>query len=333
MDCKLIYIINESYDDTCIHDMLINSLMFRTYHKKSIKLSHEYSYFKSAINCIIHHPYLKIFSNEYCYVESEKIINRGYYSYYERFRILFSLLWNSIKQKDMQNIIDCYYDILGDLKKITNFDRYYPHYVINYVFHYIYNAFALEFYEDKSFVKSIENELNTNKAITIDIVKKILNETKLNSLFITPGHGRPFIYRSSFNSHVTLFEYDYIKHDKDFPDKINNIKNKVQNEINESAISGKNNYFDYVINDFYLQSFVFIDKDFNCVYVKLKYDDNFNIVKRIRYDDNKIIYDENNDLIKDELNIFNNFGICDYYGNNNFYKIDLVCYVRKHLKQ
>ena len=68
MDCNLIYVINESYDDTLIHDMLNNSLMFITYHKKSIKLSREYSFFKRAVNYIIHHKYLKIFSNENCYV-------------------------------------------------------------------------------------------------------------------------------------------------------------------------------------------------------------------------------------------------------------------------
>ena len=28
MDCNLIYVINESYDDTLIHDILNNSLMF-----------------------------------------------------------------------------------------------------------------------------------------------------------------------------------------------------------------------------------------------------------------------------------------------------------------
>ena len=37
MDCNLIYVINESYDDTLIHDMLNNSLMFITYHKKRKK--------------------------------------------------------------------------------------------------------------------------------------------------------------------------------------------------------------------------------------------------------------------------------------------------------
>ena len=94
--------------------------MFITYHKKSINLSREYSFFKSAVNCIIHHPYLKIFRNEYCYVESERIIDRGYYSHYERFHMLLSLLWNSIKQKDIQNIIDCYYNILGELNIFNN---------------------------------------------------------------------------------------------------------------------------------------------------------------------------------------------------------------------
>ena len=329
MDCNLIYVINESYDDTLIHDILNNSLMFITYHKKSIKLSREYSFFKSAVNCIIHHPYLKIFRNEYCYVESERIIDRGYYSHYECFHMLLSLLWNSIKQKDMQNIIDCYYDILGDFNKITKFDRYYPHYVINYAFHYIYNTFALEFYEDKGFVKSIENELNTNKANTNDIVKKTLNETKLNTLFITPGHGRPFIYRSSFNNYIILSEYKNIKDDKDFPEKLNKMKSEIKDEIKRTTRDNNINSFNYVVNDYYLQSFVFIDKDFNCVYVKLKYDDNFNVIKRVRYDDDKLVYDENNELIKNELNIFNNSGICDYYGNDNFYKIDLVCYVRK----
>ena len=48
MDCNLIYVINESYDDTLIHDILNNSLMFIIYHKKSIKLSREYSFFKKC---------------------------------------------------------------------------------------------------------------------------------------------------------------------------------------------------------------------------------------------------------------------------------------------
>ena len=83
------------------------------------------------------------------------------------------------------------------------------------------------------------------------------------------------------------------------------------------------------MNDYYLQSFVFIDRDFNCVYVKLKYDDNFNVIKRVRYGDNKIIYNVNNDLIKHELKLFTDTGITDYYYDDNFCKIDLVCYVKK----
>lgn len=88
--------------------------------------------------------------------------------------------------------------------------------------------------------------------------------------------------------------------------------------------------FNYIVNNYYLQSFVFTDKNFNCVYVKLKYNTNFNVIKRIRYFNNdKVNYEHIEDSLKEELNIFGERKISDYYYDCNFYNINLVCYVKK----
>ena len=64
-------------------------------------------------------------------------------------------------------------------------------------------------------------------------------------------------------------------------------------------------------------------------YVKLKYDDNLNVIKKVRYfNDDKVSYDNIDQSLNLELKLFSNDGVNDYYCNINFYKIDLVCYVK-----
>ena len=328
MDYKLFYLNSMmhygTYDNNVFSD---RHLSYVEYHKHKLNLSLDYSPLKCVINCIIHHPYFKIFNNNYCYAETEKIIEGGYYSIYECNKISSNELWNSFKHKNKESIIDLFNDISMDFDRMQDFYKYYPHDVISELLYCIDNSFILEFYEDGYFVKSMESDIDFHKSI--DIVNQLINETKLNTLFITPGHGRPFIYRSSFNNYIILSEYKNIKDDKDFPEKLNKMKNEIKDEIKRTTRDNNINSFNYVVNNYYLQSFVFIDRDFNCVYVKLKYDDNFNVIKRVRYGDNKIIYNVNNDLIKHELKLFTDTGITDYYYDDNFCKIDLVCYVNK----
>ena len=142
--------------------------------------------------------------------------------------------------------------------------------------------------------------------------------------------------------------YEYNKQQKHF-NNIYYIRNTINQELKNDKINDalrlQNAYlrgsiskildkkeiktFDYVIDDYYLQSFVFTDKDFKCVYVKLKYDDNFNVIKRVRYGDNKIDYEHIEESLKPELNMFNKRRITDYYYDVNFCNINLVCYVKK----
>lgn len=326
MDYKLFYLESMMHYGTYDNNIFSKQhLIFIEYHKHKLNSLLDYSPLKCVINCIIHHPYFKIFNNNYCYAETEKITTGGYYSIYECNKMLSNELWNAFKHNDKESIIDLFNDISMDFDRMQDFFRYYPHDVISELLYCIDNSFILEFYEDGYFVKSIESDIDFHKSI--DIVNKLIDETKLNTLFITLGHGRPFIYRSSFNNYIILNEYKNIKDDKDFPEKLNKMKDEIKDEIKRTIRDNNINSFNYVVNGYYLQSFVFVDRDFNCVYVKLKYDDKLNIIKRVRYGDNKIIYNDNNESLKHELKVFTDTGITDYYYDDNFCKIDLVCYV------
>lgn len=73
--------------------------------------------------------------------------------------------------------------------------------------------------------------------------------------------------------------------------------------------------------------------DFHCIYVKLKYDEKFNVIEKIRYDGKKIRYDKDNIdkyfYLKNEMKVFNDSGVCDFFDGINNYKVCLVCYCKK----
>ena len=234
MDYKLFYLNSMMHYGTYNNNVFSNRhLSYVEYHKHKLNLSLDYSPLKCVINCIIHHPYFKIFNNNYCYAETEKIIEGGYYSIYECNKISSNELWNSFKHKNKESIIDLFNDISMDFDRMQDFYKYYPHDVISELLYCIDNSFILEFYEDGYFVKSMESDIDFHKSI--DIVNQLINETKLNTLFITPGHGRPFIYRSSFNNYIILSEYKNIKDDKDFPEKLNKMKSEIKDEIKRTT--------------------------------------------------------------------------------------------------
>ena len=136
----------------------------------------------------------------------------------------------------------------------------------------------------------------------------------------------PYQYNKT-EEHFNSTRYLYLSkaHDRVLKQQNSYMRGNIDDILRNNNIKS----FNYIVNDYYLQSFVFTDKNFNCVYVKLKYDDNFNVIKRVRYGDNKIDYEHIEESLKPELNMFNKRRITDYYYDVNFCNINLVCYVKK----
>ena len=100
--------------------------------------------------------------------------------------------------------------------------------------------------------------------------------------------------------------------------------------------------YDLVTNDYYLTSFCVIEHNlndglsFHCVFIQIKYDNNYKPIKINRYDNAKVNYRSEEDAKKypyiiNERNIFNDSftRINDYYSGDNNFKICLLCYVKK----
>ena len=314
MDYREFFIIgspNGSYINYCDHSIKQSN---EIYSKYKLKLPCDYSYITSAINCILHHPYFKYLKDNYYHTEYEKFIENGIYPAYDYYHILNNELWNKFKNhKQLIDIIEFYNNATHRKFFNNKVKKYFPSRLLCDFLYYLNNTLLLEFFIYGSFVQFI----NPKDMTTNNYIKKILHDANPNSIFIKSMIGNPFkIYnsyvRSLKNTESKIIENECIQYVMDYVIKNNKI-----------------NSYDYLINDYYLQSFVFIDKDFKCVYVKLKYDDNLNVIKKVRYfNDDKVSYDNIDQSLNLELNLFSNDGINDYYSNINFYKIDLVCYVK-----
>lgn len=324
------YNINNEYDL-----FLKKKLKFRMKEYDLIKTC-DYSYFTSAINCILHHPYFKLFKSNYEYVENKEIKIGIFYSYYQYVKLLNNALWKMFMNSN--NTIDIlkYYDSLtkNEILIDNEYLRYYPHQIVEHLLHCINNNFSLEFYENDHFVQIINlNDTNIYHVTLNRYISNLLKHTNLNTLFITIQMDDQYQYNKTVN-HFNDTRHSFLCDDNAIILKNTRVL-KTQNSYMRGYIDDilrDNNIksFNYIVNDYYLQSFVFTDKNFNCVYVKLKYDDKFNVIKRIRYFNNdKVSYEHIEDSLKEELNIFGERKISDYYYDDNFYNINLVCYVKK----
>lgn len=270
-------------------------------------------YFKSAINCIIHHPFYKNDLNINTLTSSS--INGG-----------SNNLWNllSFSNDENANIIN----IIEEFNNLTNNKyligtpgiKYYPHQILQEILFLINNDFSNKFKNDYSYVYVINKHCNMNIEIN-----NLLSHYNKKSLLIAPIINDPFVFNTFTQINNLSIKYN----------EINNITIKNINfNINNNLIY----HYNYILNDFYLQSFCIIENiplrhlSFHCIYIKLEYDENWNINKKIRYDFDRQKYKNHNEykFMDNELNIFNETGINDYYDKNNNYKICLLCYVAKN---
>ena len=245
-------------------------------------------------------------------------------------------LWEMLKdKKDIISVVDTF-------NKMTNNKyligcpkvKYYPHQILQFFLRHFDNEFAFKNYCDKFFVRVITKD-NVNEQIN-NIFKKCHND----SIFIAPIANNPFdcyTYQDiintkcSFNNPNSRDEYGITLLDLKATKKLQMIKDK---NIKYS--------YDLVTNDYYLTSFCVIEHNlndglsFHCVFIQIKYDNNYKPIKINRYDNAKVNYRSEEDAKKypyiiNERNIFNDSftRINDYYSGDNNFKICLLCYVKK----
>ena len=284
-------------------------------------------YFKCAINCIIHHPMFKYFFN----INTDslkggnmnKLINKKYYSLYDFYQIGGNELWNKLNDNNIIEIIE-FYNILTNHKYLigTPGIKYYPHQILQELLFFINNDFSQYLYCNYQYVKVIDylyDNIDMN-----DKIIELLNDCQNNSLFIAPIIDNPL---DSYE--INIIKNNHLNYQKD-------LLNRTNNKLNNTKIY----HYNYIINDYYLQSFCIIENipnkylTFHCVYIQLIYDDNYNVIDKIRYDHIKARYNNFNmrkyKYMKIEYdNLFNDNGINDYYDGNNNYKICLLCYIKK----
>ena len=206
-----------------------------------------------------------------------------------------------------------------------------------------------------------KNKILNNNYCMNELKRLINNKIIMNNTFILACPINDPLYLNTFNiilnNELNLFE---INNEVD-----NNIK-----IIKNMNLKYQYNFFidDYYLQSFIVIENIKNKLTFHCVYFKVEYDVEYNITNIIRYDGNKIRFfynDENNNLyynklnpkfMIDEMNIFinnefinNNYKllndkddnnnikinlnqnyISDYFNDNNYYKICLVCYVKKY---
>ena len=327
----------DCYNDINIeYDLFLNTKLKLKLTKYKLKSNADYSYVISAINCILHHLYFKVFKSNYCYTQNRETNNKCFYSYYQYTKLINNILWNSFITNNITEIINCYNTITKNKVLFRDrYLRYYPYQILEHLIYCINNNFSCEFYENNHFVQVINHSVLDFHNVTLTrYISKLLKHTNLNTIFITVlMYDEPYEYNKQQKHFNNIYYIRNTINQELKNDKINDAL-RLQNAYLRGSISKildkkEIKTFDYVIDDYYLQSFVFTDKNFNCVYVKLKYDDNFNVIKRVRYDDNKIDYEHIEESLKPELNMFNKRRITDYYYDVNFCNINLVCYVKK----
>ena len=267
------------------------------------------SYFKCAINFIVNHPLFKKYDNR----EYEELINNKEYETSKYYYNASIKLWKLLSNNKFSEIVNFYNNITDNKCFIAKPNiNYHPHKLLQELLHYLGNEFSNMFYRLNQYVLPIHGNIKRN-------IEFHLSRCKPKSIFIIPPYQ--FVHFQMWYA-LSVYDEDYVRQ--------NSIKEELQNLTNDNI-----NSYDYLVNDYYLTSFCFTEYipgniTYRCVFVKINYDDNFNVISKVRYDDKILKYEENKYLFMDnELKMFNSNGINDYYDDKIKYHINLLCYVNK----
>ena len=278
------------------------------------------SYFKCAINFIVNHPLFKKYDNR----EYEELINNKEYETSKYYYNASIQLWKLLSDNKFTEIVNFYNNITDNQYFIAMPDIHHnPYKILQELLYYLGNDFSNMFYRFNYFMFFGNN-------IKHDI-EFYLSRCNQKSIFIclpNPfGHFEIQDLWNFWDDYGEIYGYDYDEW---------TIPKAIKCDL-EKLIYKKSINYDYLVGDYYLTSFCFteciIDSDiyYHHVFVKINYDENFNVISKVRYDDKEMEYEQNKyQFMDNELKIFNQTGINEYYDDNNKYHINMLCYVKKN---
>ncbi len=278
------------------------------------------SYFKCAINFIVNHPLFKKYDNR----EYEELINNKEYETSKYYYNASIKLWKLLSDNKFTEIVNFYNNITDNQYFIAMPDIHHnPYKILQELLYYLGNDFSNMFYRLNHFIffgSNIKHDIEFH-----------LSRCNQKSIFIclpNPfGHFEIQDLWNFWDDYGEIYGYDYDEW---------TIPKAIKCDLEELKYKKSINY-DYLVGDYYLTSFCFteciIDNDiyYHHVFVKINYDENFNVISKVRYDDKEMEYEQNKyQFMDNELKIFNQTGINEYYDDNNKYHINMLCYVKKN---
>lgn len=280
------------------------------------------SYFKCAINFIVNHPLFKKYDNR----EYEELINNKEYETSKYYYNASIKLWKLLSDNKFTEIVNFYNNITDNQNVIAMPDIHHnPYKILQELLYYLGNDFSNMFYRLNYFIffgSNIKHDIEFH-----------LSRCNQKSIFIYLPKPFDNLFDSFEIQNLWDFWQDYYEvHDSlDEWTIPKEIKYFLKRLVGDSSIN-----YDYLVGDYYLTSFCFtewiIDGNiyYRHVFVKINYDENFNVISKVRYDDKEMEYEQNKyQFMDNELKIFNQTGINEYYDDNNKYHINMLCYVKK----
>ena len=280
------------------------------------------SYFKCAINFIVNHPLFKKYDNR----EYEELINNKEYETSKYYYNASIKLWKLLSDNKFSEIVNFYNNITDNQYFIAMPDIHHnPYKILQELLYYLGNDFSNMFYRLNYFIffgSNIKHDIEFH-----------LSRCNQKSIFIYLPKPFDDLFDSFEIQNLWDFWQDYYEvHDSlDEWTIPKEIKYFLKRLVGDSSIN-----YDYLVGDYYLTSFCFtewiIDGNiyYRHVFVKINYDENFNVISKVRYDDKEMEYEQNKyQFMDNELKLFNQTGINEYYDDNNKYHINMLCYVKK----
>ena len=280
------------------------------------------SYFKCAINFIVNHPLFKKYDNR----EYEELINNKEYETSKYYYNASIKLWKLLSDNKFTEIVNFYNNITDNQNVIAMPDIHHnPYKILQELLYYLGNDFSNMFYRLNHFIffgSNIKHDIEFH-----------LSRCNQKSIFI--------YLPKPFDDLIDCFEIQNLWNFwQDYYEVYDSLDEwTIQNEIDfylDRLVGDSSINYDYLVGDYYLTSFCFtewiIDGNiyYRHVFVKINYDENFNVISKVRYDDKEMEYEQNKyQFMDNELKIFNQTGINEYYDDNNKYHINMLCYVKK----
>ena len=286
------------------------------------------SYFKCAINFIVNHPLFKKYDNR----EYEELINNKEYETSKYYYNASIKLWKLLSDNKFTEIVNFYNNITDNQNFIAMPDIHHnPYKILQELLYYLGNDFSNMFYRLNHFIFFAGYKISyIDYYVSKCDIEFHLSRCNQKSIFIyLPNPFSHFEIQDLWDfwdDYIEIYGYDYDEW---------TVPKAIEYDLEELTDNSSINY-DYLVGDYYLTSFCFteciIDSNiyYHHVFVKINYDDNFNVISKVRYDDKEMEYEQNKyQFMDNELKLFNQTGINEYYDDNNKYHINMLCYVRK----